>query len=477
MAVGELFLSAFLQVLFDRLGSRELLNFVRRDGLRKKLERWSETLKGIEAVLADADEKQHAERAVKNWLDDLRDLAYDLEDILDEFFTETMRCKASFSGFTPRAIKVNMKLESNIKEITGRFNRMVKQKDDLKLSSENVDRRSYSTRETLPLTSVVTEAHVYGRDSDKEALLEFLVGDKRKLAAARLRYQHHAIPKSSSASCLGEAPLWMRMMLKLEIMVRERPPGVITGGAAATVFYNLRQRHPTLELPLIDYDLALLFQPMLVLGISIGVSFNVIFAEWMITILLAIIFTGLGGEEVEPRTLAEGPSNGSGKETKDSKRAETRMHTGVVGGLLGLGGGFILGPLFLEQGIPPQVSSATAPFAMSFSSSMSVVEYYLLKRFLVPYVLYFLGVATIAALVGQHVVTKVIAILGRASLIIFILAGTIFFNVKSSLPSKPKFPSSFPASSTTVPGFSSSGRSYIFAPQSPPSMAFSVPRS
>ena len=28
---------------------------------------------------------------------------------------------------------------------------------------------------------------------------------------------------------------------------------------------------------------------------------------------------------------------------------------GLVGGLLGLGGGFILGPLFLELGIPPQV--------------------------------------------------------------------------------------------------------------------------
>lgn len=67
---------------------------------------------------------------------------------------------------------------------------------------------------------------------------------------------------------------------------------MITGGAAATVFYNLRQRHPTLELPIIDYDLALLFQPMLVLGISIGVSFNVIFADWMITILLIIIFLG-----------------------------------------------------------------------------------------------------------------------------------------------------------------------------------------
>ncbi|KAF9625039.1 hypothetical protein IFM89_017187 [Coptis chinensis] len=45
---------------------------------------------------------------------------------------------------------------------------------------------------------------------------------------------------------------------------------------------------------------------------------------------------------------------------------------GVVCGLLGLGGGFILGPLFLELGIPPQVSSATTTFAMTFSSSMGM---------------------------------------------------------------------------------------------------------
>lgn len=39
--------------------------------------------------------------------------------------------------------------------------------------------------------------------------------------------------------------------------------------------------------------------------------------------------------------------------------------------------------------------------------------------------------ATIAALVGQHVVTKVIAMIGRASLIIFILAATIFISAIS----------------------------------------------
>ncbi|XP_035539414.1 sulfite exporter TauE/SafE family protein 3-like isoform X2 [Juglans regia] len=296
---------------------------------------------------------------------------------------------------------------------------------------------------------------------------------------------------------------------------------MIMGGAGATVFYNLKQRHPTLDLPIIDYDLALLFQPMLVLGISIGVAFNVIFADWMITVLLIITFlvtsikaylkgietwkketivkmeaarasqsTGSGMEEVEYKPLPEGPGTGTQSETKESEKSKNytttcsvlywvlnllqipvtfgvsgyeafnlykgrrviaskgdadatyKLHqlvlyciggivAGIVGGLLGLGGGFILGPLFLELGIPPQVSSATATFAMTFSSSMSVVEYYLLKRFPVPYALYFVAVSTIAAIIGQYVVRKVIAILGRASLIIFILATTIFVSAIS----------------------------------------------
>ncbi|RWW23636.1 hypothetical protein GW17_00012116 [Ensete ventricosum] len=54
----------------------------------------------------------------------------------------------------------------------------------------------------------------------------------------------------------------------------------------------MKMRHPTLDMPIIDYDLALLFQPMLMLGISIGVIFNVVFADWMVTILLIVLFIG-----------------------------------------------------------------------------------------------------------------------------------------------------------------------------------------
>ncbi|KAF5461591.1 hypothetical protein F2P56_017672 [Juglans regia] len=62
---------------------------------------------------------------------------------------------------------------------------------------------------------------------------------------------------------------------------------------------------------------------------------------------------------------------------------------------------------------------------------MSVVEYYLLKRLPVPYALYFVAVATIAAFTGQHIVRKLVNLLGRASLIIFILAFTIFVSAIS----------------------------------------------
>lgn len=44
---------------------------------------------------------------------------------------------------------------------------------------------------------------------------------------------------------------------------------------------------------------------------------------------------------------------------------------------------------------------------------------------------YFVLVATIAAFTGQHVVRKIIAVLGRASIVIFILAMTIFVSAIS----------------------------------------------
>ncbi|KAK1667876.1 hypothetical protein QYE76_056035 [Lolium multiflorum] len=58
---------------------------------------------------------------------------------------------------------------------------------------------------------------------------------------------------------------------------------MVTGGAVSNVLYNLFCTRG-----LIDYDIALLFQPCLLLGVSLGVVCNVMFPEWLITALFSL---------------------------------------------------------------------------------------------------------------------------------------------------------------------------------------------
>ncbi|KAK8303123.1 hypothetical protein V6Z12_D04G129200 [Gossypium hirsutum] len=67
---------------------------------------------------------------------------------------------------------------------------------------------------------------------------------------------------------------------------------MIMGASAASVWYNVRVQHPTKEVPIIDYELAFLFQPMLMLGITVGVALSVVFPYWLITVLIIILFIG-----------------------------------------------------------------------------------------------------------------------------------------------------------------------------------------
>ncbi|KAK8453828.1 hypothetical protein SEVIR_5G348300v4 [Setaria viridis] len=62
---------------------------------------------------------------------------------------------------------------------------------------------------------------------------------------------------------------------------------MVTGGAASNVLYNLACAGGGGR-RLIDYDVALLFQPCLLLGVSIGVVCNVMFPEWLITVLFSL---------------------------------------------------------------------------------------------------------------------------------------------------------------------------------------------
>ena len=89
--IGEAALSALFEVLFDKLTSSDLLNIFKEERVDADFQKWKRMLLKIHAVLDDAEEKQVTSRLVEMWLDELRDLAYDVEDILDEFATEALQ--------------------------------------------------------------------------------------------------------------------------------------------------------------------------------------------------------------------------------------------------------------------------------------------------------------------------------------------------------------------------------------------------
>ncbi|KAJ0034509.1 hypothetical protein Pint_25656 [Pistacia integerrima] len=146
MIVGELLLSAFLSVLFDRLASRELLDLAWQDGLGSNPKKVEETLKLIDKVLSDAERQHLDNRAVEFWLNNLRDLAYDMEDILDEFSYEALRRRlgpiyvqtltSKVRNVIPvyfTSLKFNVRMKSKIKGVISRLEKLYRQSIELGL--------------------------------------------------------------------------------------------------------------------------------------------------------------------------------------------------------------------------------------------------------------------------------------------------------------------------------------------------------
>ncbi|XP_040993324.1 putative disease resistance RPP13-like protein 1 [Juglans microcarpa x Juglans regia] len=93
--VAGLLLSPFLQLFFERVASREFVDFFRIRKLDGRLlKRLEIALLSANAVLEDAEEMQFTKPMVKLWLDELKDAVYDAEDILDEIHTQS--CDASW---------------------------------------------------------------------------------------------------------------------------------------------------------------------------------------------------------------------------------------------------------------------------------------------------------------------------------------------------------------------------------------------
>ncbi|KAL1060359.1 hypothetical protein V6Z11_1Z104200 [Gossypium hirsutum] len=193
---GEAALSAFLELLSAKLLD-SVLNFVADyRQVHQQLKLWQSIFPEIKAVLNHAEEKQIKDEGVKNWLDDLQDLAYDVDDILDEFAYQELRLKlqktqaqASASKvqkliptcctgghFSPIAFMFNAKMISKIKAITDRLNSLNTRRSNLGLSEiMSQGATSKGKKPRLQPTSLMDGAVEYvGRANEKQEMLELL---------------------------------------------------------------------------------------------------------------------------------------------------------------------------------------------------------------------------------------------------------------------------------------------------------------
>ncbi|XWS74552.1 hypothetical protein CRYUN_Cryun01aG0007900 [Craigia yunnanensis] len=184
-ALREVVVSKFFDFLLHKLGSSEFLLFANEKQIQEEIEKLKKELLEIRALLDDAEERQIKDQSVKIWLSDLQNLAYDVDDILDELETEASRrnlmlVRRGSSSKKPRlssdsfnVVMFNRDMMSKIKDITAKLKDLEPRKNQLQLRMIDCQKPNIIKERQQP-TSLEIETHVYGRDKDKETLLELV---------------------------------------------------------------------------------------------------------------------------------------------------------------------------------------------------------------------------------------------------------------------------------------------------------------
>ncbi|GAU31716.1 hypothetical protein TSUD_215170 [Trifolium subterraneum] len=170
---------ALLGIAFENLNSLLQNELSTLFGIRSKADKLSTTLDLIKAVLEDAEKRQFTDRAIKVWLQQLKDAVYVLDDILDECSIKSNRLKGS-SCFQPMNIMFRRDIGKRLKEITSTFDEIADRKNKF-LLQEGVTAKEMTIEvaEWRQTSSIIAEPEVYGREDDKEKIVQFLLNQAR----------------------------------------------------------------------------------------------------------------------------------------------------------------------------------------------------------------------------------------------------------------------------------------------------------
>lgn len=95
--------------------------------------------------------------------------------------------------------------------------------------------------------------------------------------------------------------------------------------------------------------------------------------------------------------------------------------SGILSGLLGIGGGLIINPLLLEMGHSPLVASALSAFVVLFTSASTSTQFLILGAFDLKNAVFVAFLSTTGSIIGCLVLKAVLRKFKRPSVLIWLL--------------------------------------------------------
>ncbi|KAK4384687.1 putative disease resistance protein RGA4 [Sesamum angolense] len=160
-------------------------------GVEKEVKKLKSAFESIKAVLVDAEKRQVKEESVKVWLEKLKDVSYDTEDVLSQWITANLKAEiegpGSHSSPTKKVcslvtlpclgcnrVALRRDIALKIKYINERLDVIATEKDRYKF---NVVTGSPDRPKT---TSFIVVSDVQGRDIDKNTLVSELLSSSHQ---------------------------------------------------------------------------------------------------------------------------------------------------------------------------------------------------------------------------------------------------------------------------------------------------------